>query len=184
MPRYVAFLRAINVGGHVVKMDRLRALFEQLGHANVETFIASGNVVFESRSKATAGLERAIEAALGKTLGYDVATFVRTDEEVASLAGQQPFAPAAFKSARAFCVGFFKEPLSREAEKILMGFKTPADDFRVDGREMYWLCQTGQSDSKFTNAGFERLAKIRATFRNMNTVQRLTAKYPPGRNRP
>ena len=49
MPRYITFLRAINVGGHTVKMDRLREIFESLGFANVETFIASGNVVFERR---------------------------------------------------------------------------------------------------------------------------------------
>ena len=47
--RLVAFLRAINVGGHNVKMDRLRELFEALGLSNVETFIASGNVIFDSR---------------------------------------------------------------------------------------------------------------------------------------
>lgn len=179
MPRYVAFLRAINVGGHVVRMDRLRALFEQIGHANVETFIASGNVVFESRSKATSGLERAIEAALGKALGYEVATFLRTDEEVAAIAGRQPFPPAEFRSARTFCVGFLKEPLIREAEKILMGFRSPIDDFHVEGREVYWLPYKGQSESKFTNAGFEKAARIRATFRGMNTVQKLSAKYPP-----
>jgi uncharacterized protein (DUF1697 family) len=46
MPKYVAFLRAINVGGHTVKMDHLRRLFEALGFTNVETFIASSDVVF------------------------------------------------------------------------------------------------------------------------------------------
>ena len=51
MPKYVALLRAINVGGHTVKMDHLRSLFEAIGFSNVETFIASGNVIFDSRSK-------------------------------------------------------------------------------------------------------------------------------------
>ncbi len=46
MPTYVAFLRAINVGGHNVKMEVLRALFEAQGYADVATFIASGNVIF------------------------------------------------------------------------------------------------------------------------------------------
>jgi uncharacterized protein (DUF1697 family) len=61
MPRYVAFLRAINVGGHIVKMDYLRSLFEELGFTNVETFIASGNVVFDSSYKNPASLEKKIE---------------------------------------------------------------------------------------------------------------------------
>ena len=74
MPKYFAFLRAINVGGHTVKMDYLRALFEALGFANVETFIASGNVIFETKSKDTNALQREIEKHLHQALGYEVAT--------------------------------------------------------------------------------------------------------------
>ena len=84
--RYVAFLRAINVGGrHLVKMDALRRLFEELGFTNVETFIASGNVVFESKSRSAASLEKAIEAHLQKSLGYEVKTFIRSESEVAEI---------------------------------------------------------------------------------------------------
>src|SRR4030095_12804333 len=82
MPRYVAFLRAINVGGHIVKMDQLRKLFTQLGFTDVETFIASGNVLFTSPSKSGAALEAKIEKHLKAALGYEVATFVRTATEV------------------------------------------------------------------------------------------------------
>jgi uncharacterized protein (DUF1697 family) len=68
--RYVAFLRAINVGGHIVKMDQLRKLFEGLRLANVETFIASGNVIFDCGAEDAQKLERRIEAHLQKSLGY------------------------------------------------------------------------------------------------------------------
>lgn len=64
MPRYVAFLRAINVGGRTVKMDRLREIFESLGLGDVETFIASGNVIFRSRSTKPQALEKKIERSL------------------------------------------------------------------------------------------------------------------------
>ena len=50
MSRYIAFLKAINVGGHNVKMDQLRKIFESMQFKNVETFIASGNVIFETES--------------------------------------------------------------------------------------------------------------------------------------
>ena len=53
MTRYVAFLRAINVGGHVVKMEALRKLFESMGFQRVETYIASGNVIFDSEARKT-----------------------------------------------------------------------------------------------------------------------------------
>ena len=70
MPRLFAFLRAINVGGHTVTMAELRGQFEALGFSDVETFIASGNVIFTSRAKGGQALERRIEARLHQTLGY------------------------------------------------------------------------------------------------------------------
>jgi Uncharacterized protein conserved in bacteria len=93
MPRHIAFLRAINVGGHVVKMDRLRQIFESIGLASVETFIASGNVIFESRAGAPT-LERKIETALRETLGYEVRTFLRSAAELLEVSRYRPFPEA------------------------------------------------------------------------------------------
>ncbi|MGB9403045.1 MAG: hypothetical protein WCA98_05870 [Candidatus Acidiferrales bacterium] len=59
-----------------------------------------------------------------------------------------------------------------------MAFKSAIDDFHARGREVFWLCKKKQSDSKFTNAAFERALGIRATFRGMNTIAKLAAKYP------
>lgn len=82
MPKYIAFLRAINVGGHTVKMDHLKSLFEKIGFINVETFIASGNVVFETKSKSVDSMKKKIESDLHKQLGYQVAAFIRSTEEL------------------------------------------------------------------------------------------------------
>lgn len=65
MPRYIALLRGINVGGHRVKMDRLRTLFEALRFSDVSTFIAGGNVSFRTPSGEAAKIEKKIEAHLG-----------------------------------------------------------------------------------------------------------------------
>jgi len=86
MPKYVAFLRAINVGGHTVKMDHLRLIFEAMGLKNVETFIASGNVIFDSTAKNSKALESKIEEFLQERLGYQVATFIRSTSEVGNIA--------------------------------------------------------------------------------------------------
>src|SRR5215831_4752138 len=94
MPKYVAFLRAINVGGHTVKMHRLCALFERLRFSNIESFIASGNVLFDSRSKRTPALEQQIADHLHESLGYEVTTFVRTLPELAEIAECKPFPDA------------------------------------------------------------------------------------------
>ena len=179
MPRFVAFLRAINVGGHTVKMEDLRALFEARGFSKVETFIASGNVIFDSKARDMAALERRIEAHLQESLGYEVKTFVRSDAEIAAIARYQPFKEALMKSAMALNVAFLVEPLSAQAQQTLLSrFRTEIDDFHVHGREIYWLCRKKQSESEFSNAVLEKALKLRATFRGMNSIAKLAAKYP------
>lgn len=181
MPRFIAFLRAINVGGHTVKMAELRSHFEAIGFTNVETFIASGNVIFESGSRNAKTLEQKIEHHLRESLGYEVATFVRTDSEVAAIAQYQPFPESELQSAGALNIAFLADPLSEDAGEVLKKLKTEIDDFHVHGREVYWLCRKQQSESTFSNAVFERVLKVKATFRGVNTVSRITAKYPPSR---
>ena len=177
MPRLVAFLRAINVGGHTVPMAKLRTLFEAHGLTDVETFIASGNVLFSSSSRDIGSLERKIEGRLRASLGYEVKTFVRSLPEVAAIARYKPFAEARMRSAGALCVGFVAEPLGRAATTSLMALRTEIDDFHVHGREVYWLCVKRQGESKFSNMAFERALKISVTFRGVNTIARLAERY-------
>jgi uncharacterized protein (DUF1697 family) len=88
---YVALLRAVNVGGRVVKMERLRALFEELRFRNVRTYIQSGNVFFETAAKDRAALTRKIERHLAAELGFETAAFVRTIEELEAGIALDPF---------------------------------------------------------------------------------------------
>jgi len=177
MNKYFSFLRAINVGGHNVKMDALRDLFIAMGFSNVETFIASGNVVFGSKEKNSAALEKQIEKKLFEALGYGVATFIRTPDELNAIVNYLPFPKQQIEKAGAFNVAFLKQPLDSAQLKKLQALKTDIDDFNVNGRELYWLCRVKQSESKFSNAVLERSLGIQATFRNMNTVRKLFEKY-------
>jgi uncharacterized protein (DUF1697 family) len=174
--RYIAFLRAINVGGHVVKMDRLRKLFEGEGFTNVETFIASGNVIFDGAGQAHA-LERAIEAMLKEALGYEVSTFVRTGAELRALAAHEPFSPAALARALAFNVAFLSKALDVKEKKALMALKSRDDDFDVHGREIFWLSRGRQSESVISNAVFEKTLGQRSTVRGISTVRKMAEKY-------
>jgi uncharacterized protein (DUF1697 family) len=176
MTRHFAFLRAINVGGHTVTMAKLRGLFEELGFESVETFIASGNVIFSSRSQTAAVLEPKIESHLDKSLGYEVKTFLRTGPELVALSRHKAFPEARVRAAGAYCVGFLAEPLNAAGKKTLAGLKSDVDDFHVNGREVYWLCKLRQHESKFSNVLFEKTLKARVTFRNANTVSKLAAK--------
>lgn len=176
-PRMIAFLRAINVGGHVVKMEKLRGLFAALGLKDVATFIASGNVIFAKPGTGLQALDQRIEDRLQAALGYEVKTFLRTEAEVAAIAAYEPFSKRQLQRAKTLTVGFLAAPLEPSAKRLLMALKTEIDDFHVHGREVYWLTKDKQSESTFSNALFERTLKVRATFRGMSTVTRLVARY-------
>lgn len=177
MPRYIAFLRAINVGGHTVKMDSLRRLFESLGFSNVETFIASGNVVFETTSRNARALERKIENSLREALGYEVATFIRTAAELAAIASYEPFDQSALDKAAALNIAFSADRLDDKSKQKLMALRTDIDDFHIHGREIYWLCREKQSDSNISNAVLEKTVGRKLTLRGTNTVKRMAARY-------
>ena len=177
MPRYIAFLRAINVGGHTVRMTRLCELFESLGLADVSTFIASGNVVFDAPSGAAAALETTIERHLHAELGYEVATFLRTPAQLAAIAAHEPFDAAAVAAGRTLSVAFLKAKPDAPARRQLLECRSELDELAVHGREAYWLCRTRTSDSRFTGARLEKLLRGPATLRNVTTVRKLAEKY-------
>ena len=177
MSQFFAFLRAINVGGHTVKMDHLRQLFESLGFFGVETFIASGNVVFEATSRNPKGLETKIGNRLEEVLGYEVATFIRTDAELASIAGYRSFRPSALDRAVAFNVAFLADKLDAKSKRKVMELRTDIDEFDVHEREVYWLCRRKQSESTFSNAVLEKTLGRPSTLRGVTTVQKMAAKY-------
>lgn len=174
LPLYVAFLRAINVGGHLVKMDALKTIFEAMQLTDVSTFIASGNVIFRA-SADPPRLEATISRRLEQALGYPVATFVRTIDEVARIAKQAPFPASASGT---LYVGLLPHAPPSAAARTLAKLETPTDRLRIDGREVYWLCGTGMMDSRVTYARLEKTLGLSATFRNISTIRRLSAKYP------
>ena len=176
MSRTFAFLRAINVGGHTVTMARLKELFGELGLRNVETFLASGNAVFEGGAGHETALRRRIEAHLHKALGYEVITFLRSEKELAALVAGCPFDETEVAAAAALNVALLHAPLTAETEARLQALRSKVDAFRAAGREVWWLCQVKQSESTFSNAVFEKALGLKATFRGISTMQRLSAK--------
>lgn len=168
--RYVAFLRAINVGGRIVKMDRLRTLFEGIPLANVETFIASGNVFFESK-KARAAVEILIEQQLKTALGYDVATMVRDAGDLAAVvdrAGTRRLDPG-----DRLYVGFLKGDPSAQAVASMRAMSNAIDLLEIQGREVYWHCRKSWSESTVAGPKLEKALGQPVTFRNLQTVRKV-----------
>jgi uncharacterized protein (DUF1697 family) len=181
MTRYAAFLRGINVGGHTVKMDRLKAIFEALGFSAVSTFIASGNVVFETGETDRKALERRIEQALEQALGYEVATFVRTGAEVAEIAAHEPFPNAPSREGDTLHVIFLRYAPDADTRARVQALSNDEDLLRFHGSELYWLRRGKMMDSTLDQAAFAgALGKAPTTARNANTLRRLAAKHPAG----
>jgi len=181
MTRYVAFLRSINVGGHTVKMDALKKSFEALGFENVSTFIASGNVIFETDSKKAEVLEKKIETALRKELGYEVATFLRTDKQVIEIAEHDAFPKEQAKDSDTRYVTFLRTAPDAATKKRVRALSNDEDVLHLHGAEMYWLRRAGGLlGSTISTKQFEQaFDKQPTTARNLNTVQRLAAKLQP-----
>jgi uncharacterized protein (DUF1697 family) len=91
MTKYVALLRGIGPQNPNMRNDKLRRVFENLGFANVQTVISTGNVLFETNSKNATALETAIEKALPAQLGFRISTIIRSREELQSLLDKNPF---------------------------------------------------------------------------------------------
>lgn len=177
MQRYVAFLRGINLGKRRLPMSRLMELFEELGFAEVKTFIASGNVLFSSKAKDTRALEFKIAKHLEASLGYEVDTFIRTLEEVVTTGSAKIF-PEEGREGIMIYVSFLQEKLPPDIAKKLAAIRTAHDEFHVTGREFYWLCRIRSSESKiWTSPEIKALKLPTSTMRNLTSLRKLIAQH-------
>jgi uncharacterized protein (DUF1697 family) len=177
--RYLAFLRGMNVGGHRISMAALRTHFEAVGLTDVETFIASGNVIFTAPGLTTAAsLERTIEAHLRDALGYAVATFLRTPAELRAIVTKVPF-PATEVETPGYTVhvGFLREAPSSTVAWHLTQRQTAMDAFGVHQRELYWLCRGKSTESLVKWPTIEKAVALDLTMRNLTTIRKLVDKY-------
>ncbi len=170
MPRYVAFLRAINLPGRNVKMDRLRSTFVSLGLDNVDTFIASGNVIFDSDGEDLTG---EIEAALEANVGFPIVVYLRTADEVIAVADSHPFGDADGEMEVSFL------PAEPDPEEVgeLIGTATGSDRLAVVSREVYWLHSGPRAESDHREATVVKILGMPTTQRSARTVQRIADKY-------
>lgn len=178
MPKYIAFLRAINVGGHTVKMDHLKKLFEKMGFVNVETFIASGNVVFETKSKSVDTIKKKIEIELNKQLGYEVATFIRTTDELKNIFNYKPFKESELSNLNnTLYVGFLDSTPSKENQNKVYAMQDSANEFHFRNNELYWLCRKNFSDSGIDGKKLEKALGMQTTIRNSTTIRKMVDKF-------
>jgi len=165
MTRYVALLRAVNVGGTgKLPMSELRRLCESAGFTAVQTYIASGNVIFES-PKTAAAVKAVLEEALRTYAGKPVGVVVRTSTELAGVLAQNPFPNEAANRTVAI---FLDAPVPEGALEAVRG--QVDEKISVGVREIYVHYGAGMADSKLRIPAAQS-----GTARNMNTVAKLVA---------
>lgn len=172
MARLVAFLGGVNVGGHRVTMDRLRDEFSALGFSDVETFIASGNVIF-SATGSLSGLETRIEQHLGERLGWPAPTYLRKAGDVRAVVdfvATKPF--GSLGDGHTHMVALTKSEIGASQQRTIEGSSTARDRFFVHGREVHWLIDGKLTDSAITLPNLVKLIG-RNTTRNITSMTRL-----------
>jgi uncharacterized protein (DUF1697 family) len=164
MATFIALLRAVNVGGTgKLPMTELKSMCEKLGFTKVKTFIASGNVLFESR-KSESAVKKALESALQEYAGKPVGVLVRTPAELAKVAEGNPFPK---KPAKWTVAIFLDEAPPKDTLSAIRG-AADGEEVKLGKREIYVHYGSGMARTKLRIP-----AAVAGTARNMNTVAKL-----------
>jgi len=171
MRTYIALLRGINVSGQKkVPMAALRELLSNLGFGNVQTYIQSGNVIFQSSQEKISELEYLIQEALKSHFGFEVSVLVRTASNLKSIVDHCPFTDEKK-------VNSYFTLLHSVADGHLIGetnkINYPNEEFIITKNCVYFYSATGYGNAKCNNNFFERKLKVTATTRNYKTMVKL-----------
>ena len=173
MPVVISMLRGVNVGGHnLVKMDALRRLYASLGLLSVQTYVQSGNVVFQTDERNLPRLANKIEDAIEKKFGFRPEVIVRTSSEMKNALAKNPFAKRRDVDPSRILINFLVEAPAATVRDAILKLKFGAEEIQFDGRDMYLYSPEGFGKSKLWPA-IGRALKNSGTGRNLNTVQKL-----------
>jgi uncharacterized protein (DUF1697 family) len=167
----------MNVGGHRLTNEDLRAHFAAIGFGHVRTFRASGNVVFCADVVAEDTVAKRIEAGLERALGYAVPTYIRSASEMLELAASRPFAERLVRASSgklqvALLTGRPSPSVRRQVQALSGG----EDLLAFGARELFWLPSAGVLDSPLDMKTIERLLGP-MTMRTKNTIEQIAERH-------
>ena len=177
MQRYVALISGLPCGRDGVGMETLRAAFARLGFLNIETYLTSGNVIFDTSPVGVIGpLEAQISRHLNNVLDtHGVTAFIRTPRELSDIAARNPFGAAELKSGgNLLFVVFLSEPPDERTERQLRIRRNDVDELRLSGREIFWLRKP--SKETVSPPDLAEILDAPATVRSLTTIERLIDK--------
>jgi uncharacterized protein (DUF1697 family) len=174
--RYAAFLRGMNLAGRRITNVELCAILTDIGMKNPAALLASGNLVFDAPRGKPDAVAKRLEKGFREALGYEVPTFLRTDDEVRAIAARDVFVRERATPGAKLQVMLLAKMLAPSVRQRVLSAATQDDLLELDGREVYWLPRRGILDSELDLKGIGKdLGPM--TVRTRRTVERLAAKY-------
>ncbi|HTA29953.1 MAG TPA: DUF1697 domain-containing protein [Candidatus Cybelea sp.] len=174
MQTYICIIRGINVVGcKIIKMEALRRMFEALKFKNAQTYIQSGNVIFQDKKTDGEVLAKKIAKRIQADFGFDVPVMVKEPGEMKEVLRNNPFVGARQRDVAKMHVTFLShEPAKEGLEKIKAG-NYGVDEYVIWGKAIYLFCPDGYGNTKLNNNFLESKLKVTATTRNWRTVNEL-----------
>jgi uncharacterized protein (DUF1697 family) len=177
MPSYVAFLRAVNVGGRFVKMAGLRAALVEAGFTDVETHIQSGNVFVRSGRRSTASVAGELSRVLGAHAGFEVPAVVRTPAQLRAVLEAADGIPPMLDGEVRRYLALADGPVPAAAAATLDAWDTPGERVRVRGCEVRADMTTAFHKTTLTNTRLERLTGLTTTWRDLSVVRAVDERW-------
>lgn len=177
MTRYVALLGSINIGGNRLKMAELREALEREDFEDVETVVASGNVLFRHEERPSDGLSEKLAHVVREYFGIETFAAVRTREELVAAVENNPFHGEGEDNQVHTC--FLERQVSQEQfDEMLAAYAGRGPEkLALGDRAFYVDFAGGVADSKLTGPFVERRLGSRSTARNMRSLKRIIEKF-------
>ncbi len=177
MATYVAFLRAVNVGGRWVKMDRLREHLSANGFTDVASYIQSGNLRVGTRLRSAAKVEQTLRSLISDEFGFEVPVVVRTPDQLRSLAAAADALESPLGSQAHRYVTVTAGGLGDAGREALEAWDVPGERALVIGEDVVLFLTKPAHEAKLTNARLEKLTGATGTARDLTVVRALAEKW-------
>ncbi len=173
MSTYISILRGINVSGkHLIKMEALRTTYENAGFSSVQSYVQSGNIVFQSDSVHTGELEQEITRLIKTDFGFEVPVIVLSTSTLKRIIENNPFLKQE-KDPGFFHVTFLSEKPEQDAVSVIEAKKSEGEAIAFSDEAVYLYCPNGYGKTRLTNTFIESKLSVTATTRNWRTVNEL-----------
>jgi len=176
MPVLISMLRGVNLPHHnKINMPALRAVYESLKFRNPQTYLQSGNVIFQTREKSSSALAKKIQNAIEGEFGCRPEVILRTTDELRNAVADTPFLSSRGLEPGKVLVTFLAAEPGPESRVTLQGLSSHPEELHLLGRELYIYFPNGAGKSKLPWSSVEKLLKVTGTARNWNSVTNMLA---------